>query len=349
MSVAGPAVAGALAFSLAVMAGISLVLLRYALKGSGVKVEPARTRVFKRETGSAVLRVSTMGSEFARVSSVKLVPPFGLVGEVGRFDHGAAELSLRAAYSGVFSGTRIAVTMTDALGLFTHTEEAEPGLVVESLPRSLLLPDTPMQVSPMVQGEASTGGRGAGQELYSIEPYQPGSDAKDVMWKRVARSGDDNLQLRVREASAKASVRILLILTRTDEEVRVRHVDLASEAMAQLGKKLASLGVAVELAWSRDGRVTASAASNPIELASALMYLWSPGTVAGDAGAEMLRTDLLVTDLGMLEDERVRSLAARKPVLLLLDGRSGRASGGRLFAFSGGDDLTQLAEVLLEG
>jgi uncharacterized protein (DUF58 family) len=331
------------------MAGVSLLLLRYGLRESGVTVEPARMRMFKRQMRSVVLRLSTLGSGFARISSVKMIGPFGLEGEVGKLDRGVAELSIRAAYAGVFRGTRIAVTMTDALGLFTHTEESDPGMVVESLPRSLLLPDSPMPVSPIVQGEVSTGGRGAGQELYSIEPYQPGSDAKDVMWKRVARSGDDNLQVRVREASAKASVRILLMLGGMGEEDRVRYMDLASEAMAQLGKKLTSLGVMVEMAWSRDDQVTVSAASNPVELASAVTDLWSPKTFAGDVDLALLRTDLLVTDPKMLDDDRIKNFVKRRPVLLLWSGRPRQASGGSLFSFSGEDDLTQLAEVLLEG
>ena len=190
------------------MACISLVLLRSRIASSEISVEPLRLKAFKRETRSAVLRVGSLGSSFARVSSVTILNPFGLDCEVGKLERGAAELAFTPRYAGVFRGIRAVVSVTDALGLFTETQEVELGVTVEALPRSLLLADMPMLLSSMVQGDVPTGGRGSGQEMYAIESYSPGSDARDMMWKRVARSGDETMLVRVREASAKAAVGI---------------------------------------------------------------------------------------------------------------------------------------------
>jgi len=346
-SIAGPAIAGALSLSLAVMAAISLLLLRSRIQRSEITVEPLRLRVFKREARSAVLRVGSLGSDYARVSSASLSTSFGLDGEVGKLERGAAELTFRPAYAGLFRGIKVMVTVTDALGLFAQTQEVELPIVVESLPTALLLPDTPMLVSQMVQGEVPTGGRGSGQELYSIEPYEAGSDAKDVMWKRMARSGGDTMQVRVREASAKASVSMLLALGSKTEEERVKRVDLASEAVAQLGKKLVSLGVAIEL--TSPGRIaTAPGASNVAELASAIAGVWSSTEEIGPSEGDMVQADLLVLGADELEDERMGRYLGRKPSLVVWDGPGRPGTSGRVFVFTGTEDLTQLVEVLLE-
>jgi len=346
--VAGPAIAGALSFSLAVMGGLSLLLLRRGWSPSGVTIDKRSLRMFKRQYGSVVLRLGSLGSRFARVSSVSLENPFGLDGGAGKLERGAAELSFSAGFAGLFRGVKVMITVTDALGLFKRSELIELELVIESLPRSLLLPDIPLPVAPIVQGEVSTGGRGAGQEMYSVEPYAPGSDAKDVMWKRLARSHDESMQVRVREASAKATVSLLVTFGTPDPEERVRCTDLAAEAAAQLGKKLVSMGVTVELGYRVGGEVSSARATGPAELAVAVVDAWSRKSVRPDDDSVLARADLLVLDHDALTDERIAGLVRSKPVLLVRTGKTGRASWGRLFTFTGDEDLTPLTEVLLE-
>jgi uncharacterized protein (DUF58 family) len=347
-SIAGPAIAGALTLALAAMAAISLLLLRSRIGASGISVEPLRLRAFKRETRSAVLRVGSLGSSFARVSSVSISNPFGLGCEVGKLERGAAELAFTPYYAGSFTGIKAAVRVMDALGLFGETREVDLGLVVEALPRSLLMADTPMLLSLAVQGEVPTGGRGSGQEMYSIESYAPGSDARDVMWKRMARSGDETMLVRVREASAKAAIGMLLRLGSRTAEEQVRRVDLASEAIAQLGKKLVSMGVTVELACSRKGGLSSAEASNVTELAAAIIGVWSAKPESTDVDEAMARADLLVLDSEELEDESAARFLGQKPLLLLWDAAGRPSSGGKTFVFTGSEDLTPLAEVLLE-
>lgn len=199
-----------------------------------------------------------------------------------------------------------------------------------------------------MQGEVSTGGRGAGQELYSVEPYAPGSDAKDVMWKRLARSHDESMQVRVREASAKATVSLLMTFGTSDLEERVRYADLAAEAAAQLGKKLVSFGVTVELGCRTGGEVSSVRGTSPAELAAAIVDMWSRKSLRPYDDAALARTDLLVLDQDALKEERIAGLVRSKPVLLVRTQRTGQASWGRLFTFTGNEDLTPLTEVLLE-
>ncbi len=344
---AGPAIAAALTFSLAVMGGLSLVLLRTGWNPSEVSVDRRRLRMLKRQQGSVVLRLGSLGSQFARVSSVSLANPFGLDGQAGKLDRGATELTFVPAYAGLFQGIRATVMVTDALGLFKRSEVVDLDLVVESLPVSLLLPDVVLPVSPIVQGEASTGGRGAGQELYSIEPYLPGSDAKDVMWKRLARSNDDSIQVRVREASAKAVVSMLTTFGSADPKDRVKYTDLAAEATTQLGKKLVSLGVTVELSYRRGNDVSSVRASTSAELATAMIKLWT-GDSRRPYESALSDADLLVVDQIAFDDERSAGLLGRGPVLLVRKESAGRNSWGNIFTFTGHEDLTALAEALLE-
>ena len=330
------------------MAALSLLLLRSRIRASDISVEPIRLRAFKRETRSAVLRVGSLGSNFARVSSVSILTPYGLTCEVGKLERGAGELAFTPKYAGLFDGIKSLVTVTDALGLFSDTREEELSLVVEALPRSLLLPDSSMLLSQMVQGEVPTGGRGSGQEMYSIESYAPGSDARDIMWKRIARSGDELMLVRAREASARAVVGMLLTLKSKSADEEVRRVDLASEAIAQLGKKLVSLGVTVELVNSSEGGLSFARASSVTELASALINIWSPSAEGGDAAGAAGRVDLLVLGAEQLEDESIGRLLVEKPSLLIWDATGRPGSGGKTFVFSGSEDLTPLLEVLLE-
>jgi uncharacterized protein (DUF58 family) len=348
-SLAGPAIAGALTLTLAVMGAISLLLLSSKVRNSDITVEPLHLRMFKHETRSAVLRVGSLGSDFARVSSVSLATPFGLDAEVGKLERGAAELTFRPNFAGLFRGIKVVVTVTDSLGLFAQTQEVELPLVIESLPISLLQPDAPMLIAQMVQGEVPTGGRGFGQEMYSIEPYEAGSDAKDMMWKRIARSGGDTMQVRVREASARAVIGVLLMLRSKNDEEHVRRVDLASEAIAQLGKKLVSLGVTVEVAGTGHGETAPAGASNATELAQAIVGSWSAKAEDVATDRAVARADLIVLGPEELEDGSVTRLLGQKAALVIWDGKGRPGSGGRTFVFTGDEDLTQLVEVLLEG
>jgi len=154
--------------------------------------------------------------------------------------------------------------------------------------------------------------------------------------------------VRVREASAKAAVGILLRLGAESPEEHVRQVDLASEAIAQLGKKLVSLGVNVELACSREDGLTGAEASDVTSLAAAIIRIWSAQPEDADLSATTARADLLVLDSGQLADESARRFLGQKPLLLIRDEPGTPGYGGKTFVFSGDEDLTPLAEVLLE-
>lgn len=348
VGVTGPPIAAALGLSLIIMAGISLVLLRRGLRAVSVSVEPVHLSIFKGQTASSVLTARSPRPSLARVSSVVLHEPYGLRGELGRFDRGASELALTPRYAGSFDGLRVSVILTDVLGLYTHSMEFGLELTVDSLPKSLLLPESPMPVSAIVQGEVSTGGRGWGQELYSVEPYSAGSDAKDVMWKRMARSEDEKMQVRVREASARANVTILWVTGELNDEEQVARTDQAAEAMAQLGKRFVSLGVTVDLVHSHRGGVSYARASNLAELVTGVMHLWKNEDARAGLESLLLSADLLVIGQEVLTDGRVETMLGERPILVLREVAGQPWSGGTIFSFSGEEDLSQLVEVLLE-
>jgi hypothetical protein len=347
-TVAGPAIVGVLAFALAMMAAISLLLLRTRTRVSTLSVEPSRLRTFKRESRSTVIRIGSLGSGFAKVVTISLVAPFGLEGQVRNFERGSGELVLKPMYAGLFEGMRVAMEVTDVLGLFTQTQEVELELVVEALPRALLLPDSPQLVSPMVQGEVPTGGRGTGIELFSIEQYSAGSDAKDIMWKKMARSSDQSIHVRVREANARPSVAMFSVVSSLIPEERVELVDLTAEAMAQLGKRLLSMGVTVELARSDPGGLTVASAADVAELAAAIVRIWSGTAGSSDVHGAMARATLLILGPSQLEDVYIRNAAEGKPSLLIRTGPGQQSPGQGMFVFTGREDLTQLVEVLLD-
>ena len=347
--------------TLAVMAGVSLLLLRRSQRAWRAEVEPTRLRMFKRTTRSALLRVGATGPRYARVYSVSVTGPFGVKighgeldeGKTGGGGRGAAatmELSFTPAYAGPFAGFRAVLGVADPLMLFTQSCEVRLDLAVEALPTSLLLQDRQLAVSPVTSGEVPTGTRGYGQEHYDIEPYVPGSDANDLVWKRLARHGEDELLVRVREGSMKGDVSMVVALRANNSERRVVRGDLASEAIAQVGKRLTSLGVRVEVAYARQGRLVVRPASNLVELSEAIVESWR-----GDAVGEELRRALSQADLGVYgPDEYEEHSASREGprLTLVVWDRSGHPDpGGRYYAFAGDgdDDLTPLAEAMVEG
>lgn len=353
VGVTGPAIVAALSLSLAIMAAISLILMRRGIGTVSLSVDPHHVNVFKGHSISTVVSIRSPRASLARVSRVEFIGPFGMVGILGKLDRGRAELSLTPSYAGEFSGSRIVVTLSDVLGLYSHMRVFDLDLTVDSLPISLLLPESPMQVSTAVHGDVSTGGRGSGQELYAVESYSPGSDAKDVMWKRLARSEDEKMHVRVREATSKAVVVLLYVTKRgPDPRTAVVRMDMASEAVAQVGRRLVSLGVSVEVAHQSDAGLSVGRASSEHELVGAIAEgLWrnGAGSDAGSSGSFLAPSDLLMVGQEMLEDERVaRWLEERMPVLLLSGEASHTWSGTPIFTFSGGEDLSQLTEVLLE-
>jgi uncharacterized protein (DUF58 family) len=347
--------------TLAVMAGVSLLLLRRSQRAWRAEVEPTRLRMFKRTTRSALLRVSATGPRYARVYSVSVTGPFGVKIGQGELDEGKGgattmELSFTPSYAGPFAGFRALLGVADPLMLFTQTCEVRLDLAVEALPTSLLLQERQIAVSPVTSGEVPTGTRGYGQEHYDIEPYVPGSDANDLVWKRVARHGEDELLVRVREGSMRGDVSMVVALRANTSERRVVRGDLASEAIAQVGKRLTSLGVRVEVAYARQGGLVVRSASNLVELSEAIVESWR-----GDAVGEELRRALSQADLGVYGpdeyEEHQRSASQEGPRLtLVVWDRSGHPDpGGRYYAYAGDvdggddDDLTPLAEAMAEG
>lgn len=311
------------------------------LRYFSVSAEPNYRRVFKHETASVVLRLSSVGSGYARVASLSLLAPYGMTGEVGPPKRGSSELSLRPGYSGVFDQISILLQVKDALGIFEEKQVVGLDLVVDSLPLALLTPAMPPSLLPLVQGESPTGARGFGQELYSVEPYEPGSDSKDVMWKRVARSDQDALLVKAKEASVRSRVTVAVELGADSPEQRAVRRDLVSEALASIGREFVSLGVVMVVVYSYGKVTSSSTAANLAQLADATMAIWS-----GDSYDPRLVEAASDADVMVLGPEALdRPLPAGKVVLLIED-RGTIARAGE-YVFTGDEDLTPLVEEVL--
>jgi len=340
-SVGGPSIAAALAFALSVTAALSLIAISLRLRSFTLTADPKYRRVFKRDTTSVVLRLTSAGSAYARVASLTLLAPYGMTGEVGTLRTGSAELSLQPRYSGVFDHILVTVQVTDALGIFEQKQVVTLDLVVDSLPLALLAPAISPALLPLVQGESPTGARGFGQELYSVEPYEPGSDSKDVMWKRVARSETEALLVKAKEASVRSRVVIAVRLGADSPELRVVRRDLVTEALASIGREFIALGVVMTVVCSYGKITSSSSAASLAELADATMRIWAEEVY--DARIEEVANG---ADVVMVGPEALAGpLPFDRPVLLI-DER-GEAPRGRAYVFTGAEDLTPLVEEVL--
>lgn len=341
-SIVGPSIAAALAFSLSLAAAFSLAAMYSRLRSSSVSVEPGYLRTFKGEKASVVLKLRSLGSGFARVAQLSLVPPFGVAGEVGAVKS-SVELTLRPTYAGVFQDFMVSIQVADSLGVFEERQQVRLDLVLDSLPVSLLTRDMSVPLLPLVQGENPTGTRGAGQEMYSVEYYEPGSDAKDIMWKRVARSGEEALQVRTKEASVRSDVLIAVKLEAESNEQRVVRIDLVSEAIASVGRPLISLGVGVAIVYVHKQLTTSARASNLRELADATMSIWS-----GDARDSRIIEAASRADVAIVGPEGLQDpWLAGRTVLVVGDPGRTSASPGSFFVFTGSEDLAPLADEVL--
>ena len=331
------------------MAAVSLITLVLSSWMTEVNAEPSKVRTFKHESRPASLKFRARGSRWVRLQSLTLQPPFGLEGVVSQVDPSSAELTLKPAYSGRFEGFSLKTQTTDVLGLFLRENEVKLNLVLESLPRALLAEARPLAVFPMVAGETPAGRGGSGQELYSIEQYQPSIDPRDILWKLVAKStyDDGTVPVRVREANIRRAVSIGVVVGWDSSDERVKRMDLVAEAVAQIGKQLLVARTGLEIqALLPDGSYR-TRVSNLAQLADASVGMWTRQT-ENKLQALILKSDLMI--IGPKEftgDERL--VATGGPGLSVLVSEKPITSGrlGATHVFTGKEDLSSVvAEVL---
>jgi uncharacterized protein (DUF58 family) len=346
--VVGPPLFVSLGFFLSVVALESLVLLTSA-KVSAATIVPKRVRTFKHERASASLKLGSIRSKLAGSRRFLVLTPYGLECAVGELREGSGALTLETSRAGRFEGLSLKMIDGDILGLFAR-ETVLPleGFVLESLPSSLRAPARPVLVSPISLGDIPAGRRGGGQELHAVEQYYPDLDAKDVIWRRVARSPTEELISRTRESSIRRSVTIGVALVWKSEESRAILLDMAAEAVAQIGKTLLELGTAVRIVMVSQGRISSFDSSTLGELAEAILAISDADNSGFNAQESISTSDIIIAEVKNYVEEGGMSKTRSGPVLLVSETPGIPVSRDRLFVFTGREDLTPLVETVIE-
>jgi hypothetical protein len=252
--------------------------------------------------------------------------------------HAGGTFAVTGKSAGRHETLELAVTLSDMLGIFKLKKVIKvEGFVAEVLPLSLRYPPPALATSGASIGEASGGRRGTGQEMFAIEEYGPDSERRDIIWKRVARQPEGELLSRVREASLPDSVEVSLL----EGEFGDREVwmDLASEAVSQIGVDLLSLGVGIVVPYQRGSYTGHFSAFTRDELEELSMAIWQPGiNLRPDPSSPSSSGILIVSEHAITSD--LSKIIMDKPTVMIgkSRGRFERHEGP--LAFSGREDLS---------
>ncbi len=269
----------------------------------------------------------------------------GFDSEIVRVGSRSFEIKITPRFAGAFVVTAASLGAHDALGAYVSERDVPLELRVECLPLALLTPDEPFRLSPITVGENPVGRKGTGQELYAVEEYHANADSKDILWKRVARAGDDSIPVRVRETNLRTRVTMELRLQWSSEVERTKRMDLALEAIARIGKVLLSAGTELEVVYPSQGSMGSSRARTRRELAELLIEV-SGASASDHSGLQDIRDcDLLVASV-----DTMTTLSGRHttPTLVVSDGAENPDLPVDAFVFTGGEDLSALTLLVLD-
>jgi uncharacterized protein (DUF58 family) len=338
-----------LGLSLAAMALVSTAIFAFAAeKRIGVVVDDDRVRVFKDEESSLVVgfelgggewtgfRLDSCGFDNAQVTRTEPLPG-------NRF-----RLGFEGRFAGRSQGLRLRLSVTDPLGLFQVADDAVcDELVLDVLPRSLLGLAVPMAVPTFGLGDQPAGYPGPGQELYGLEYYNPSGDAKDIIWKRAARSPDETLVRRVRESSMKESVRVGILRAAEREDGGREWNDMLCEGLASVGRDLLQMGARLTVLYRSGGTLVEGRTADLNELADVVMSC-SAAPSSLEISDLVARSDLVITGLRELEDERIADAVSGKPLLLIPEGAVPAALTKGWTVYSGEESLVPLLRRVME-
>lgn len=336
--VTGYTIFSALALGLAFAALISVVLLRLRMKPPRLSATAEPVKLVKGEAGRIALSMSGLRDSWARleVQSAEMKGPVDTSLEV-RGESGLG-LLLRPHTAGRFRGLRLNLRVEDALGLFYREACVEiGGVVVDSLPFSLVSPLRRLVVPPLVVGEAPAGTPGRGQEFYGVQEYTERVESKDILWNRVAKEPERPFLARVREANSPESVTTEVVHYAVGS--RWDLLDLQCEALGFLGRQLMLAGIRPEIV-APDG--TRREAGTEEELAEAVMGASAPaeGEIGPGprGGSDAL---VLVGDVG----DEVLLRTARKPSVII--GAKALVADRFAVVFTGSEDLSGIVRMVL--
>ena len=337
------------------IAAVSLLTLRLSREDVAVlSVQPRRLRVFKLERAGLTLNVKRarnrrMAGLSLRVNTIKM--PGGVEVSFKSVGQTAVEVTAIPRYAGRYRGLGAKYELNDPLGIFGEFGEAEfEDFTIDVLPLALLEPAQRVVIPAVTRGEKPAGRRGAAQELYAIDEYHPFAETKEILWKRAAaRTPDEPLLVRVREANIPRSLKIGLLEAVERGSGRPVWMDSATEAIAEIGIVLLRAGTEVEVLRSSSGGVARLRASNLGELANLVVEMWT--SIDTSHLLEVTtEADFLVAGLEELERRAVSEAARKKPSLLILDegsGSSPRRMTERTIVYSGAESVVRVVSEVL--
>jgi hypothetical protein len=355
-----------LGISLATMAVVSVAIFEFAIRdGVGVSMESGQHRTLKGEEYDTILSVESRGTGWIGSLPTTFTVDTGQLMKIEPLPDGRMRLRFLGKYAGRTAGVRVGISLTDPLKLVRrHDEVVHTDFILDTLPLSLLFKVAPRRLTVFGFGEQPTGYPGPGQELYGLDEYHSTMDTKDIIWKRVAKSPDEALIARVREASVRDVVTVGVVHFAERGEERAAWVDKLCEALGQVGKEVFVLGASVTLHYKSPGAadkgeggkseeevlgITHARAKDVHELAEAVMAC-SVAPASRDIEGVVSGSDFIVTGLKELEDEQMAMVIAEKPLLLI----SEEASPSSAFTegsviWTGKENLFPLVRKMLEG
>ncbi len=339
---------------MAFMALLSLMLVRrFAGRKERVEITPLHLRGFKGEEFYSTLELFTRNQRWISVEIPSVEAPLGVEVRTDAVSSTKVKLVFRPRFASGYRSLRVNLELRDILGLFARPIELLfSDFTIEALPAALLTNIPKPRPFLLALGERTAGSKGAGQEFYSIDDYQPFSETKDVLWKRVARNPDERLLIRIRESNIPKKVRIgVLEISDRSPIDRLHWIDLVSEGVGLLGRNLLAARCNLEiLHTSANGAMEEVPISTLEELADSLIPLSVPHPSAKDL--ELLRilneADIVVTGLREIEDMSLSLGVSRKPSLLIDEEASPILIGEQSLIFSGTEDIRKLVARAVE-
>jgi uncharacterized protein (DUF58 family) len=327
----------ALGICLVAMAMISVAIFEYVLKG-GIKtmMQRGRVTITKGEESGALLTIQYRGAGWIDTDLTTFETEAGQQMQIESLSEGKTRLRFLGKYAGRIEGVKLRITLTDPLNLEDRlVEVVHRAFVLDTLPASLFASTVPKQQRVYGYGEQPTGYSGSGQELYGLEEYNAGTDIKNIIWRRVAKSPDESLIASVREASVRDVVNVGVVQFADRGEDEVAWIDQLCEALGQVGTEVLAMGPSVTIYFNsprkteaaREGSeneeeplqgMTSFRATDVIGLSEAVMSC-SVASPSRDIKEVVANSDLVVTGLKELGDSEMAMLIAQKPLLVIPD------------------------------
>jgi hypothetical protein len=353
-----------LGISLAAMAAFSVAIFEFAVRGGvTVSTEGEHFKAFKGEEYETVLTIESRATDWIGSTLPTVSLETGRLIKAESLEGGRVRLLFLGTYAGRSDGVDIGISITDPLRLLKkldHVVHSE--LVVDTLPRSLLAPGIPRRLTIFGFGDQPTGYPGPGQELYGLDEYHSG-DTKDIIWKRVAKSPEEALVARVREASVRDVVRVGVVRFAERGDARAAWVDLLCEALGQIGMEVFEMGATLTILYhsqrvgaqgrpegadDRPPGLTEARARDPVELAEAVMAC-SAAKGSREIERVLSSADFVITGLKEINDEKMATRLAEKPILLISEETAPSSTfAASSVIYSGKENLFPLVRNVLE-